>query len=229
MYGWAYRRLFSTIWQQVVQNIEDRPISQESLIYAQEHLLDFNRNLANYEAIFCYAGIWVNDTIRIDTLQHCMKHGPTDSSGETVIVALGCDPGLDDFIECLRSELSSLSTEADKFKLLSKEVSERLGGEGDENIIEKSEQHIKELKQRARSAVVRIGDLKWGVCRHRAILFKVRPSWYSRRTSSIYSKGIDVYLNRAKRHSKPHWAFEAPTLKSQVSNFSTLGPPAGLL
>ena len=54
-----------------------------------------------------------------------------------------------------------------------KVVRTRLGGVADQRLLTNCLQHVQKLMQRAGSLVVRLGDVRVGVCRHRSMLLKV--------------------------------------------------------
>jgi hypothetical protein len=124
--------------------------------------------------MFVYAGMCIERKMTLDDLERSLQ-GPWNSNIETLVVCPATDHHLHDFISRVREKLSSITDPTEKFSLISIEVSERLGGEGDEMLVQRSKKDSEKLRAQANSAVVKIGDLRFGVCRHRAILFKVRP------------------------------------------------------
>jgi hypothetical protein len=124
--------------------------------------------------MFVYAGMCIERKMTLGDLERSLQ-APWDSNIETLVVCPATDHALHAFISHVREKLSSVTDPTEKFSLISIEVSKRLGGEGDEMLVQRSEQDSEKLRAQANSAVVKIGDLKLGVCRHRAILFKVRP------------------------------------------------------
>eukprot|EP00854_Cymbomonas_tetramitiformis_P009965 gene9965-11798_t len=76
--------------------------------------------------------------------------------------------------EGLRSSLANVlhPGAGEVLRMLSEEVAARMGG-SDPKIARKTSRHLKTLKKDQGHKIIMIGDIRFGVCRHRCLLFKV--------------------------------------------------------
>ena len=81
---------------------------------------------------------------------------------------------------------------SNQYEYLARKVSDRMGGPSD-TILENSESHLEELRKNIGNAVP-LGSIRLGVCRHRAILFKVVCDYL----------GLKSRLVRGKMEDCPH-------------------------
>ncbi|KAK3237980.1 hypothetical protein CYMTET_51974, partial [Cymbomonas tetramitiformis] len=91
---------------------------------------------------------------------------------ETILVDEGKDGELASFLAHLRQEVLGRRSAGEVLRMLSEEVAARMGG-SDPKIARKTSRHLKTLKKDQGHKIIMIGDIRFGVCRHRCLLFKV--------------------------------------------------------
>ncbi|XRB12827.1 DUF285 domain-containing protein [Pseudoscourfieldia marina] len=138
--------------------------------YANEHHLDYGDKIQDgfYDAGrgFDLRPIPPAEQLSEPHIRTRLKHR------EAVVVDKRKDAHLKEFLESVKGRLQHVSGNWNKFKVLSVAVSDKLGGKDNMDIVGVTEKHIKTLQQEG-SPVVLLGALRYGVCRHRALLFKV--------------------------------------------------------
>ena len=98
---------------------------------------------------------------------------PSSKGAREVLLAdAQSDEPLRSRIERAREQVRMITDPLDRIKVLAGFASDELGG-ASRSIRKDTDTHIAELMKEARSPIVPLGALEYGVCRHRALLFKV--------------------------------------------------------
>ncbi|KAK3285875.1 hypothetical protein CYMTET_6535 [Cymbomonas tetramitiformis] len=175
----------------------DAPLSYK---YQTEHVLNFHDTLirhSGYKAspnqevmrVMTESFYDVGRQREFATLEALRKEPVDHAHREVILVDIGADKKLKRFLEeRVEPEVRAISDVSKKFQRMSSFVAERLDGNGHgegvtpvprdsseycEAIMEKTNEEICTIRQETESNVIQLGDLKYGVCRHRAILFKL--------------------------------------------------------
>uniref|UniRef100_A0A2P2KJL1 non-specific serine/threonine protein kinase n=1 Tax=Rhizophora mucronata TaxID=61149 RepID=A0A2P2KJL1_RHIMU len=119
----------------------------------------------------------LQDSSRIPAIDSLKSIDPNDDASlEVVLVDRHSDPGLKELQNGVHSISLSCVTAEELVDQLAKLVCGRLGGSastGEDDLISVWEECSNDLKDCLGSVVVPIGNLSIGLCRHRALLFKV--------------------------------------------------------
>ncbi|KAJ1634691.1 kinase-like domain-containing protein [Pavlovales sp. CCMP2436] len=91
---------------------------------------------------------------------------------EVLLVDARVDKSLRAFVVDAIARASRITDTRERIKLLGELVSERLGGVSS-SIVDYCEEELAALMRDKDSPIVKLGDVNFGVCRHRALLFKV--------------------------------------------------------
>ncbi|XVF55647.1 hypothetical protein PTKIN_Ptkin06aG0053100 [Pterospermum kingtungense] len=114
---------------------------------------------------------------RIPSIESLRSVDPTiDSSLEVILVDRRSDPGLKELQNRAHNISCSCITPKEVVDQLAKLVCSRMGGlstTGEDDFVSRWRECSDDLKERLGSVVVPIGSLSAGLCRHRALLFKV--------------------------------------------------------
>jgi hypothetical protein len=103
-------------------------------------------------------------------VEACRSDTPTKDEREIIEVDLGA---LSRFISKCKTDVAGCSNPREAFKTLAKMCSSRLGGKRATTDDAPTMKHLNELRSELRSNCVPIHHLESGVCRHRALLFKI--------------------------------------------------------
>jgi hypothetical protein len=99
---------------------------------------------------------------------HDLRHAPADSGREVIYVDTKEDTALMAFLERVKEALHFITDDRARAKRLAELVGEKLGGDL-ADIVQASDEDVARLNVK----VVPLGQLRIGVCRHRAILYKL--------------------------------------------------------
>eukprot|EP01156_Anaeramoeba_ignava_P014827 Anaeramoba_ignava/a610504_31.p1 GENE.a610504_31~~a610504_31.p1 ORF type:complete len:1030 (-),score=348.18 a610504_31:135-2972(-) len=94
------------------------------------------------------------------------------NSREILLVDINVDKPLETFRNNTVSTLKSIPDARTRVLLLSLMVSNLFGGSHNPNIVFENSLNIRQLKKRFKSNIIPIGFINYGLCRHRAIMFK---------------------------------------------------------
>ncbi len=101
------------------------------------------------------------------------KYEPISPNREVIVVDVENDHKLNIIIEESKKWLSNFSTQKQKISALAMFVSNHFGGSRNPKIEEDTEDEIEKIMKKRNTQKVKLGDLSFGVCRHRAILYKL--------------------------------------------------------
>lgn len=121
------------------------------------------------------------------------EYQPVSANREVIVVDRENDLQLNKIIEDSKRWLSNFKTQKQKIASLAMFVSNHFGGSRNPKIEENTEEEINLTMKRRRSQKIRLGEISNGVCRHRAILFKLLADENGIRSrlvrGSFYKKG----------------------------------------
>jgi hypothetical protein len=100
------------------------------------------------------------------------RHAGAAGTREVLIVDTRVDDALFEFVVDAITSARNITGTREQLKFLGELVSERLGGVSS-SIVEDCEKELAERMLDKDSPLVKLGDVRYGVCRHRALLFKV--------------------------------------------------------
>jgi len=151
------------LWNLIMKSlVEDCSTFQNSsYIYYKEQLLDFYNQI--HEEVF-FDGGRGHSWRSLDEF----KKLPVNNEREIILVDLKHDKSLENMVHELKEILPSDLNLVTCYKEIANFVHNRMGKFNLENF----ESHIRELKTSCNSNVLKIGEIRIGLCRHRAILFK---------------------------------------------------------
>ena len=75
-------------------------------------------------------------------------------------------------IAAIQDAIKKYNTTEEKIQALALFVAEHFGGNDNEYLLALSDDELNTILEKRESKKVKIGELKYGVCRHRSILFK---------------------------------------------------------
>ncbi|KAJ3449531.1 serine/threonine-protein kinase edr1 [Anaeramoeba flamelloides] len=136
-----------------------------SKLYYEENILNFNDIITDG----FYDGGRGNSFFSLEKFE---EQNVSVGDREVLVINAKLDKALETFRNNTVYLLSSISEVRDRILLLSLIVSDLFGGSHNPKIVELSVNNIRELKVALESNVIPIGHINFGLCRHRAIMFK---------------------------------------------------------
>lgn len=124
--------------------------------------LDFDQHLSLLKPFLCYPGA-----------KNSFSEGTFSASAEVIVVDFVKDAKLVQFCQLVKNEIANFATMEEKFNHIAHLIDDRLAPQASTaNIGDKTIAHITDLKKKSNSNMLYIGEMCFGVCRHRATLFK---------------------------------------------------------
>jgi len=147
------------------------PVAASTEAYFHQHVVDFNQPVGEG---FIDPGRLSAGVAGVLPSPESLSRMRASASGarEVLLVDARVDEGLRAFMAGATTRARRITDTRERMKFLGELVSERLGGVSS-SIVEECEDALAAFIMPKDSPIVKLGDLHFGVCRHRALLFKV--------------------------------------------------------